>query len=183
MSSEKELIIGCLRNDVVAQEQLYKRFAPVMYGICLRYVRNRAEADDIMQEAFIKVFENLGNFRDDGSFEGWIKRIIVNTALNHYKSSLKFDYKDERFMPDESVENEAVGKISTRELMAVINNLQDSYRLVFNLSVIEGFDHAEIAQLLGMSEASSRITLLRARNIIKEKMKTHYNIHSYEQAI
>ncbi|MEI6765275.1 MAG: sigma-70 family RNA polymerase sigma factor [Bacteroidota bacterium] len=172
-----------MRNDVVAQEQLYRRFAPLMYGICLRYVRNRAEADDIMQEAFIKVFDNLENFRDDGSFEGWIKRIIVNTALNHYKSSLKFDYKDERFMPDESVENEAVGQISTRELMAVINNLQDNYRLVFNLSVIEGFGHAEIAQLLGMSEASSRITLLRARKIIKEKMKTHYNIHSYEQAI
>lgn len=181
--SDAEILQACLNREISAQEQLYRRFAPRMYGICLRYVRNRAEADDIMQEGFIKVFDNLANFRDEGSFEGWIKRIIVNTALNHYKQSDKYDYKDESEIPNCTVENAALSNIGTRELMKIINGLPDAYRMVFNLNVIEGYDHGEIGRLLGISEASSRVTLLRARISIQNKLTKHSKIYSHERSL
>jgi RNA polymerase sigma-70 factor (ECF subfamily) len=180
MLTEKEILDRCLKNDPLAQELLFRRFGPKMYGICLRYVRNKAEASDILQEGFIKVFSKLDNFRGDGSFEGWVQRIFVNTAINHYRSNLH--YENDQIEPGDIdfVENEALGKLHTEELLILINELPDGYRMVFNLYEIEGFDHKEIAEMMGINETTSRSQLLRAKKSLQEKLRKRYNISCYE---
>lgn len=173
MYSDKELIEGCLANDPKAQEFLYKRFSRRMYGVCLRYAKNTLEADDILQEGFIKVFTFLKDFRQDGSLEGWIRRTFVNTAINYYHSR-ENEWKETTIDKAASYSSEtedAISRISAEDLLQLIRQLPEGYRMVFNLYVIEGYNHQEIAEMLNISENTSKSQLSRARAALQEKLE------------
>lgn len=170
--TERELIKGCLDGERRCQETLYSRYARRMYAVCLRYARHELEAQDLMQEGFIRVFEKLPDFRQEGSFEGWIRRIMVHTSINQYRRKA---FQQERFglerMPEGEVAPDAVGRLGEEELMAMVASLPDGYRMVFNLYAIEGYDHAEIADLLGCGESTSRSQLAKARRLLQLKIE------------
>lgn len=169
--SERELVQGCLREDRRCQEQLYHRYSRRMYAVCLRYARHELEAQDMLQEGFIRVFDKLPGFRLEGSLEGWIRRIMVHTAINHYR---KLSFKNEKFglerLPEEPVSSTALEQLGERELLALVAGLPDGYRMVFNLYAIEGYDHAEIAEILGCGESTSRSQLSKARKMLQMKI-------------
>lgn len=183
MDPEQELVEKCLANDPFAQELLYRRYASKMYGICLRYVRQREDASDILQEGFIRVFNNLCHYRGEGSFEGWVRRIIVNTAINHYKANTKYshDLSVDEVSINVKIDNDALSQLSTEELLKVIQQLPDGFRMVFNLFVIEGYDHKEIGQMLGITENTSKSQLHRAKAALQKRLLKEYNIISYER--
>ncbi|MCF8296900.1 MAG: sigma-70 family RNA polymerase sigma factor [Saprospiraceae bacterium] len=170
--SEAEIIRDCIKGDSSAQELLYKRYASKMLGVCIRYFKSIEEAEDALQEGFIKVFSNLKNFRSEGSFEGWIRKIMVNTALNNYRSNQKHYFHtdieeiQEQFSGD-SMFNE---NYSCEQLLKMIQDLPTGYRLVFNLFEIEGYSHKEIAEMLNISTNTSKSQLLKARNVLKNKL-------------
>lgn len=164
---EQELIRLCVANDTMAQSELYRRFAGKMSGVCLRYARNRTDAQDILQDSFVKVFLNLKSFKGEGSFEGWIKRIVINTSLKHYKKNLKFRSEtdiDQAY--DITFDNHIVSNMSVNEVMAKVQLMPDGYRTIFNLYAIEGYQHNEIGEMLGISEGTSKSQLSRARNYL-----------------
>lgn len=166
--TERELVQGCLKGESRAQEMLYARYARRMYAVCLRYARHELEAQDLMQEGFIRVFSKLGDFRLEGSLEGWVRRIMVHTAINHYR---KKSFQMERFgfeqLPEEPVEAAALDVLSAEEITGMVAALPDGYRMVFNLFAIEGYDHAEIATLIGCGESTSRSQLAKARRMLQ----------------
>lgn len=172
MYSDKELIEHCLANDPRAQEFLYKRFSRRMYGVCLRFARNTLEADDILQEGFIKVFAHLKDFRSDGSLEGWVRRVIVNTAINYYNSRLQElnETPIDKAVVMNSTTEDILDKISAGDLLHLIQGLPEGYRMVFNLYVIEGYNHQEIAEMLKISENTSKSQLSRARMALQERL-------------
>ncbi len=161
-----------LKSDKRSQDLLYKYFAPKMYGICLRFSGNAMEADDILQEGFIKVFTKLKDFRNEGSLEGWIRRTIINTAINSYRKNLKYSkFNDiEGVEIPELNEENVYDKLSKEELVDLIRELPNGYRTVFNLNVIEGYTHREIGEMLKISDNTSKSQLTRARNILKKKI-------------
>jgi RNA polymerase sigma-70 factor (ECF subfamily) len=176
MHSEEELINQCLENNAQAQEDFYRRYAPKMYGVCLRFAKNKMEADDILQEGFIKVFVNLKSFRNEGSLEGWVRRTIVNTAINYYKKNAKY-MKDTGIEQAETMQNldsTILDKISVESLLKLIRELPSGYRMVFNLNVIEGYTHKEISEILEISENTSKSQLSRARQTLQKKVKELY---------
>ncbi len=170
--TERELLDGCRSEDRRSQELLYGRYSRRMYAVCVRYARHRLEAQDLMQEGFIRVFDKLGDFRSEGSLEGWIRRIMVHTCINHYR---KKAFQNERFgmenVPDEVVEPLAMESLGQEELLKMISELPDGYRMVFNLYAIEGYDHAEIAELVGCVESTSRSQLAKARRMLQARRK------------
>lgn len=170
--TERELVQGCLKGEKRAQETLYARYARRMYAVCLRYARHELEAQDLMQEGFVRVFGKLKDFRMEGSLEGWVRRIMVHTAINHYR---KKSFQQERFglerMPEESVDPAAIGDLGTAEILAMVAALPDGYRMVFNLFAIEGYDHAEIAELIGCGESTSRSQLAKARRMLQQMIQ------------
>ncbi len=169
--TERELVEGCQREDRRAQEILYGRFARRMYAVCLRYARHQLEADDLVQEGFIRVFDKLHGFRMEGSLEGWIRRIMVHTCINHYR---KKAFQNERFgmehVPDSPVDPKAIDHLGEAELLAMVKELPDGYRMVFNMFAIEGYDHAEIAELIGCGESTSRSQLAKARRMLQDRI-------------
>ncbi len=169
---EQELIRRCKANDRTAQRLLYERFAPLLMGICRRYVGS-LNGEDVLQDSFIRIFQYLAQYRNDGSFEGWIRRVCVNTCIRYLEKEkrLQIDYIADG-LPESSVEPDAISKMSADELMSLIDKLPDGYRTVFNLSVIEGFHHKEIAELLGIEESSSRSQLTKARKYIQRSLVT-----------
>lgn len=173
MHSNKELIDRCLEGNPKAQESLYRQFAPPMYGVCLRYARNTLEADDILQEAFIKIFKHLKDFNHQGSFEGWVRRIVVNTAINYYKSKLKEwdEVSIDRAGGENTLQSKDIDCLTRDDLLNVIRELPEGYRMVFNLYVIEGYNHQEIGMMLNISESTSKSQLSRARAVLQEKVK------------
>jgi RNA polymerase sigma factor (sigma-70 family) len=169
---ESDLINGCLQGNRRMQEELYRRFSPRMYAVCLRYAGNAEEAEDILQEGFIKVFKKLDSFRGEGSFEGWIRRIFVNTAIEHFR-------RKRYLMPvTEKEENTIEGKytsvldeLGAKDIMALIQELSPGYRTVFNMYVVEGYTHKEIADMLGISEGTSKSQLSRAKVILQDMVR------------
>jgi RNA polymerase sigma factor (sigma-70 family) len=178
MNSDDEIIIGCLKGDRLCQDKLYNRFAAAMFGICQRYAGDYDEASDLLQEGFIKVFAKLGSYSGKGSFEGWIKRIFVNNALDHcrYKTrhNLFTPLDDEH--DDYNEEPDAPMEISTDKLMEFIQQLPPGYRMVFNLYAIEERSHKEIAESLGVSESTSKTQLLKARKWLQKKVKDYIKV-------
>ncbi len=172
MYSDKELIERCLEFDPKAQEFLYKRYSRRMYGVCLRFARNTMEADDILQEGFIKVFSYLKDFRQEGSLEGWVRRTIVNTAINYYNSKQNEwnETSIDKAQSYHSDAEDALDKISAGDLLNLIHELPEGYRMVFNLYVIEGYNHQEIAEMLHISENTSKSQLSRARMALQERL-------------
>jgi len=175
MTFDDKLIELCKKGDRAAQEKLYKVYSPVMLGICLRYAKNRQEAEDVMQEGFIKVFTSISGFRGEGSFEGWIKRIMVNTSLNHYYKAKKtisdknFDDIRETDIRNEDDELPQM-RFSQIEMLEAIQQLPDGYKQVFNMYVFEKYKHREIADLLGISVNTSKSQLSKARNHLKNTL-------------
>ena len=162
-----------LKGDSKSQELLYKYFAPKMYGICLRFAGNQMEADDILQEGFIKVFTKLKYFRNDGSIEGWIRRTIINTAINFYRRNQRKGYSsniDDLEIPDARTES-IYDRISSEEILNMVQELPKGYRTVFNLNVIEGYTHKEIGEMMDISDNTSKTQLLRAKKILKQKVE------------
>lgn len=172
--TENELIDACLRGDSKAQSRLYHTHARKMMGVCLRYAASRDEAQDILQEGFIKVFEKLGGFQKQGSFEGWIRRIMVNTALDHYRKlrqrASEADLDAVEWSLDAGTDTAAA--VHAEELLKIIQNIPAGYRVVFNLYAIEGYSHKEIADQLGISENTSKTQFMRARSFLKNVLET-----------
>ncbi len=171
--TEDQLIKACIREDAASQKEIYARFSGRMLGVCHRYARNGADAEDILQDAFIKVFDKIHQFKFEGSFEGWIRKIVINTALKKYsvrryeKEVVGYEIKDR----DESgMEPSAYSHLTQKEIMDLINNLPDGYRVIFNLYVIEGYQHDEIAEMLGIQPGTSRSQLVKARNMLQKQI-------------
>ena len=153
------------------QEALYKQTASKMMVICMRYAKDRMEAEDVLQMGYIKVFQKLKEYRGDGSFEGWIKRIMVNTAIESYRKNVR----SMNVVPiEDAYEQPATGfdfsRLGMQDLMKVIQKLADGYRIVFNMYIIEGYSHKEIGETLGISESASKSQLSRARAILREEI-------------
>ncbi len=178
MLSEKELIKQCLDGNAKAQKQFYERYAPKLWPVCLRYAKNRMSAEDIMQEGFIRIFRYLENYKGEGSFEGWLRRTMVNTAINYYKKNLK--RSEERNIDNvfglKNDDVDAVSQMTAEEIVSVIQTLPDGYRTIFNLFVVEGYPHKEIAKMLDISENTSKSQLSRARVILQEKIRKIYKL-------
>ncbi|WP_285010818.1 RNA polymerase sigma factor [Pedobacter faecalis] len=167
----EELLNGCRAGNRRVQEALYRQMSAKMLAVCMRYARDAMEAEDILQNGFIKIFQKIGEYRSDGAFEGWIRRIMVNTAIEHYR-------KNKRSMHIVSIEetteqpsgNINLNNLGMQDLMKVIQKLADGYRMVFNMYAIEGYSHKEIAESLGISEGASKSQLSRARSILKQEI-------------
>jgi RNA polymerase sigma factor (sigma-70 family) len=169
--NETDLITDCLAGKRNAQEALYKKYSSKMLAICLRYLSDKAEAEDAMINGFVRVFSQLENFRQEGSFEGWIRRIVVNEALAMLRKKSKMYLE-----PAESADYHADYQIEEKhleaeELLAMVQQLPTGYRTVFNLYAIEGYSHKEIADLLGITESTSKSQLNRARNMLKNAIE------------
>jgi len=170
--TEEKIIQGCIDEQKAAQQYLYETYSPKMYFVCLRYARHASEAQDMLQDGFIKVFDNIGAFKFNGSFEGWIRRIIVNTALNYCrKSSFKHEKLGIEDYQDKIVQSKAVSNLGEKELLALIQKLPDGYRVVFNLYVIEGFSHREIGEMLDITESTSRSQLAKSRKWMQNELE------------
>jgi RNA polymerase sigma-70 factor (ECF subfamily) len=151
---------------------LYERFAGKMYAVCLRYARNREDAADILQEGFLKVFTKLDQFQFQGSFEGWVRRVMVNTALRAYqKQRFEFEQTGYERLPEMPIDPDAMALLSEAELLNLVRQLPDGYRAVFNLVAIEGYSHAEAATLLGIQESTSRSQLTKARRQLEVEVE------------
>ena len=175
MTEIKDIISGCLKGNRRDQELLYRRHAARLYAVCLQYSGNDEEARDILQEGFIKIFENLVNYKHEGSFEGWMRRIIVNTALEKYRSKHmlhRVDDIDQIPEPDADPDNEDYAGLQAFNLMAIIRDLPPKYRMVFNLFAIEGYSHKEIGKMMKISEGTSKSNLSRARVILQRRVGT-----------
>ena len=169
------LLKECKRGKSGSQEELYRRFAAAMYGLCLQYASNDEDAQDILQEGFIKVFTNLYQVKNPAALPGWIRRVMINTALERYRSQVILQRVDEvKEEYDEDSGNEALDRITCEELVGLIQTLTPKYRMVFNLYAIEGYSHQEISEELGISIGTSKSNLSRARAILQEKIKTMY---------
>lgn len=170
--TENEIIQGCLENKASAQEKLYALYSRRMMAICLRYTHSRFEAEDIFHEAFVKVFRNIHTWQG-GSFEGWMRRIFVNTAINHYHQNRKyFDHVDSSYAETmlSSTDN-VIAELSNQDLLETVSRLPEGYKLVFNLHVVEGYNHNEIAEMLGIAEGSSKSQLSKAKAHLQKLIK------------
>lgn len=178
----KKIWEGCLKNERKQEELFYKTLAPRMMAVCMRYAHDRDEAQDILQEGFIKAFKNRGNFRGEGSLEGWLRRIMVHAAISRYRKA-----KPVVLCEDMSAETLSSvyynDDMEAKDLMRIIHQLPDTYREVFNMYAIEGYSHQEIGSALGMTELLSRTTLHRARTVLKNKLGRLKTAPGYRMAV
>jgi RNA polymerase sigma-70 factor (ECF subfamily) len=176
LSEIRNIISGCLKGNRRDQELLYRRHAAKLYAVCLQYSCNDDEARDILQEGFIKIFENLIHYKHEGSFEGWVRRIIVNTALEKYRSKhnlYRIDDIDEIAEPNAEPDNEDYAGLEAVDLLQIIRELPPKYRMVFNLYAIEGYSHKEISKMVNISEGTSKSNLSRARVILQRRVGSY----------
>lgn len=169
----REIIEACRKGDRSAQKKLYDSIAPKMFAVCIRYMGDRAAAEDILQEGFITLFSKLDTYSGEGAFEGWARKIFVNTALMSLRKTDALKLSDE-LETAWNLKSDVVNQIQNigyKELMKLVMSLPDGYRTVFNMFVVEGYSHKEIAGALEISEATSRSQLQRARMILQEKIK------------
>lgn len=166
----EQLIKECQQNNIKAQEQLYRLFAPKLFAACLKYSRNYEDAQDNLQDGFLLLFRKIEQFQFKGSFEGWARRLMVNNVLQRYRSEGIFELVSEN-MPDEAEIEIESDSVSMDFLLSIIQELPDRYRMVFNLYVTDGYSHKEIADMLGITVGTSKSNLSRARIILKEKIE------------
>ena len=178
---ENELLSACIKGERIAQRQLYNNYAAKLMAVSLRYSKTRAEAEDILQESFIKVFKNLGKLRDRSNIGAWMKRIIINTAINHHRGKLYlFPMVDVNKINKSYGESVALSEYRMDELLEMIRELPSGCQLIFNLFAIEGFSHKEIAEKLNISEGTSKSQYSRAKMLLQKKI-TDDSKNSYEQ--
>ncbi len=179
----QQIIEGCKKNNPAQQRMLFEHFAPVMMTVCRRYTTYQVEAYDILQDAFVLVFKSFFQYDETkGSIEGWIRRIVVNSAIQHWKKYNKHMITvTEECLVDNQVAPMIESTLNAEEILLLINQLPQGYRLVFNLNAIEGYSHKEIAEILNISESTSRSQLTRARRILQEAINHKDNIMIYEK--
>ena len=172
MTFDDKLLELCKKGERAAQEKLFSIYSPNMLGICIRYAKNLHEAEDVMQEGFIKIFTNIDGFRGDGSFEGWMKRIMINTSLNHYYKAKKSNFetsfdgiRESKIVSED--EEIPISRFSQEEMIDAIKLLPHGYKQVFNMYVFDNYKHREIAELLNISVNTSKSQLSKARNFLK----------------
>ena len=178
MLSEQELIKGCVKGDRAAQKALYERYCRKMMVVCQRYAKSLQEAEDALQEGFLKVFVSLKSFRGDSRLDTWITRIMINTALNAQRQKLYLlpmvEITEVNLPEDEEI---SLAAFNLSELIAMIQSLPDGCRLVFNLFAIEGYNHKEIATMLGISEGTSKSQYSRAKSLLKLKLSLQNKVY------
>lgn len=167
-----ELIKKCAKNDRKAQKEIYQLYAGTLFSICLKYSNNKHEAKDNFQDGFITIFNKIGQFKFKGSFEGWLKRVMVNTILQKYRKKNVLNVVTDE-IPDEVIVEVDTDEISLDFLLNLVQQLPDRYRLVFNLYVLDGYSHKEIAEMLQIAEGTSKSNLARARGILKDKIEAY----------
>lgn len=171
--TEQELIALCLKGERIACKQLFDAYSGKLMALCYRFSRDVNEAEDILQEGFVRIFNKLDLYSDQGSFEAWMKRVMINTALKYRQRYIvKYNYSD---ITDHHIDDHrptAIDNMSTDEILKLIQELPDGYKTVFNLYAIEGYSHRDIAELLGIGESTSRSQLVKARKMLQDKLMT-----------
>jgi RNA polymerase sigma factor (sigma-70 family) len=171
--TEEQLIRACIKENAASQKELFTRYSSRMLGVCNRYARSAADAEDILQDAFIKVFDKIHQFKFEGSFEGWVRKIVVNTALKKY-TLIRYQKEINGYESNEQYggteDPVAYSHLTQKDLLVLINKLPDGYRIVFNMYVIEGYQHEEIAEMLGIQPGTSRSQLVKARNMLQKQI-------------
>jgi RNA polymerase sigma-70 factor (ECF subfamily) len=167
--TDEQLLEAILRQDATAQRRLYEKYARKMFGVCLRYARSREEAEDLLQDGFLKVFQKLSSFKNEGSLEGWIRRVIVNTSLDYIRQQ-KLQWADPETIEEPGTDAGVIEKMNAGELLALIQQLPTGFRTVFNLYAIEGYSHREIGEMLQISEGTSKSQYARARVQLMERI-------------
>ena len=182
--TEAQMIEGCIKKNKVAQEFIYNSYSPLMLGVCYRYAKNRSDAEDMLQEAFIKIFTHIHQFRNEGSLEGWIRRIVVHTCINIIKKNKKFnDCIDISQLMDWHVQTDEIPSIiQAKEIIECIRLLPIGYRTVLNLYAIEGYSHKEIGEMLEIEEVTSRSQYSRAKKML-ETILSQRNLFYREQEL
>ena len=176
-----DIIRRCKRGDRKAQESVYNLLAGKMFAVCLRYCANYEDARDLLHDGFVTVFTKIGQFHNEGSFEGWVRRIFVNHAIEHYRNNAKLpvvasiDDNDRYFAASEEDDEWGAHQLTEAEILAMVDELPPQYKVVFNLYVIDGLSHRDISEKLGISEGTSRSNLLRARSILQKSVNDKLN--------
>jgi len=169
--SEKEIVIACLKGDVKYQKILFERYSPKFMTVCLRYATDQMQAEDMLQDAFIRIFNHLDQFKFEGSFEGWMRRIVVNVALKAIKTNrLSYSTDDDAGVQIPDTSTDAPSHLSESELLRLIKQLPTGYRIIFNLHAIEGFSHDEIGDMLKIKASTSRSQLVKARKMLQQQI-------------
>lgn len=174
---EKNLIELAVENNRHAQQQIYTRFSPKMLSVCRQYIKDIHQAEDVMITAFMKVFVNLKNFESKGSFEGWIRRIMVNESISFIRAQKKVSFLEDEYYKEDGFNN-IESNLSVEDIQSLIDRLPEGYKMIFNLYAIEGYKHKEIAEMLGINEGTSKSQLSHARKMLQElvnKMKNYDN--------
>lgn len=168
-----KLINGCVKRDRSCQQKIYELYYGKMMGVCLRYASNREEAKDLLHDGFIKVFENIGKFNFSGSFDGWVRRIMINTTIDHYRKNKNVFVKDvDEFtnLEMEEQEVEVLSQLKTEDIMKLVQQLSPAYKAVFNMYVIDGLSHKEVAEELGISIGTSKSNLAKGKQNLKKML-------------
>ncbi len=169
--NDKEIIQGCINGDRKFQKALYEKFSGKMFAVCMRYAGESNKAEDLMQDGFIKVFRNIEKFRCEGSFEGWIRRIFVNSCIEHYRrNTTLYAIQEADVKSYEYYDHNALESLKQEDIMKMVGELSNGYRTVFNLYVVEGYTHKEIGEMLNISEGTSKSQLARARYLLQQKI-------------
>lgn len=176
-NQEKSLIKKAISNNREAQKQLFEQYSPKMLGVCRQYVKDLHHAEDLLLQGFLKVFTNLHKFKHEGSFEGWIRRIMVNTCISYLRKKNRIDLSDEDYVFNDSA-TESLESTTVEDIQKLIDQLPEGYKMVFNLFAIEGYKHSEIAQQLKISESTSKSQLFKARKMLQENyIKMNKAVH------
>jgi RNA polymerase sigma-70 factor (ECF subfamily) len=174
MVNDLDIIKGCARHERRAQQMLYDKYSRFLLGVCLRYATDRSEAEDILQDSFLKIFFSIGDFSGTGSFPGWLRKVAVNTAITHYHKNLKHRYHieiEEYVSVETGTSSFEEDLFSSDELFKVLNDLPTGYRMVFNLYAVEGYKHKEIAEMLGIDTNTSKSQYSRAKAVLRDKLE------------
>jgi len=170
--TEEELIKKCTSGDILAQKKFYEKFAGKMIGVCLRYMNGDDEAQDVLQDSFIKIFNKIGEYKSKGSLEGWIRKIVVNTALDHIRRNKKYinnvEIDSVSYFLEET--NFIIENLNANDLLKIIHQLPAGYRMVFNMFAIEGYSHREIASQLNITESTSKSQYSRSRKMLRDML-------------
>ena len=168
--TDEELVKGCIKEKRASQDMLYNKYAGRLMVVCYRYMENRMDAEDILQEGFIKIFDNISKFKFQGSLEGWMKRIMANTAINKLRKTDVLKGSTDSSEIDKPLDEDVLTKMEGEEILNVIHDLPTGYRTVFNMFAIEGYSHKEIADKLGIEEVSSRTQLSKAKKLLQKRI-------------
>lgn len=182
--TEEEIIQGCKNQSRRHQEALYRKYSRKVYSACYRYASSEAEAEDMMQEAFIKIFRNIEKYKPTGSFEAWIKRVSINVAIEIYRRAKRIVYIDSYdHVPEPSFDPNTLGKMDADQIHSLINQLPEGYRIIFNLYAVEGYTHVDIAEMLGIAEGTSKSQFSRAKAHLVKMLNSQMDIRKEDSHV